>query len=105
MKNKYEFQFPRIDISGYSMDETISIQVAKICEETAEVVKAMTCEPYGKLVEETYDVIQACETLLRYIEEDPTGDWAEYAGVDIHDKYLQERAKNASRGYYGRVAR
>ena len=104
MKNKYKYQFPRIDISGCSMDETISIQVAKICEETAEVVKAMAGEPYGKLVEEIYDVIQACETLLRYIEEDPTGDWKEYAGIDIHDKYLKGKAKNASRGYYGRVA-
>lgn len=92
----YEYQFPKW--SGKSLGEiTIGQQVAKVNFECAELVEVLLGPSNAEwtsdsLMEEAFDVIHACETLLRKIES---------MGYDIsasHDKVIE---KNWKRGYYG----
>lgn len=92
----YEYQFPKW--SGKPLDEiTIGQQVAKVNFECAELMEVLLGRNNVKrtsdsLMEEAFDVIHACETLLRKIES---------MGYDIgasHDKVIE---KNWKRGYYG----
>ena len=74
---------------------SIGEQVTKIGEEYLEVVEIATNDAYSieDLAEETADIIQACETLLRIIEEG----W----GVEYQDVASKIIVKNMERDYYG----
>lgn len=92
----YRYQFPKWEAKP--LDEiTIGQQVAKVNFECAELTEVLLGrnnieQTSDSLIEETFDVIHACETLLRKIES---------IGYDIgarHDKVIK---KNWRRGYYG----
>ena len=45
--------------------ETVESQALKVCEEAQEAARAAVCEGSGRIIEETWDCVHACEGLLR----------------------------------------
>lgn len=69
---------------------SVGSQLRKVEEEVAELQEAVAYESIPRVIEETLDVIHACETLLRKI------------GIDeqVAEGVLQVTEKNRERGYY-----
>lgn len=83
----YRYNFPAIKNADYYF-----IQSKKIEEEAAEVSEeALSVHTdFRHLVEETYDTMQACETMLRSLADK----------VDTQKVYEEVIKKNAKRNYY-----
>lgn len=77
----YKYQFPPIYARG-----SVSKQMMKVLEEADEVKTACTEET---IIEETFDLIHACETLLRKFDQD-----------HVKKQYDLVIKKNEERGYY-----
>lgn len=66
-------------------------QAIKIREEANEVIYAVKFETREKVIEETIDEMQACETLLRYLE---------VSDEEFLEAQKAVYVKNLARGYY-----
>lgn len=87
----YQFNFPPIKA------ESLAAQLLKIQEEVQEV-EAEVLDHYvihednrAKIIEETLDVIQACETLLHLVAK---------SNAEVSQIHSRVYAKNKRRGYY-----
>lgn len=79
----YEYQFPKY----IKTKPTIGMQICKVLDEAKELQLATDIE---QICVECFDVIHACETLLRIIEQ----------GESIEPFFYKTIAKNEERKYY-----
>lgn len=100
--NRYEYQFPRLEKLDYtyfgdneSFRDVALGQITYVNGEVQEMLEAFAKKEMHSVIEECFDVIHSCETLLRMCEE-------EY--FDIQYSYGEVITKNARRGYYGQYS-
>ncbi len=91
MFRKSLFLFPQ---NSRAKEATVAEQISKILEEAQEVVQAYEDdEDDARIVEETFDCIQACEGLLR-----------KFSKRDVIIEFAKVKIKSMRRGdYFGKA--